>query len=138
MGTGLVLPEGSGSTSAPAWVEVTEWHICDGSRPSSGQASDQANWWARPVSATTTDRSDERHAETAGSVESHIGPPTPSLLILHPGAPQRHSQIRRPRQGLLGGPGWSIYGGIWATASVTGQGLRRHVAVTAAVNAAPA
>ncbi|CAA9373284.1 MAG: hypothetical protein AVDCRST_MAG75-278, partial [uncultured Propionibacteriaceae bacterium] len=28
MGIGLVLPVGSGSTSAPAWVEVTEWHIC--------------------------------------------------------------------------------------------------------------
>jgi hypothetical protein len=38
----------------------------------SGQASDQANWWARPVPATTTDRS-EGHAEAAGSVESHIG-----------------------------------------------------------------
>ena len=49
----------------------------------------------RPVPATMTDRSDERHAETAGSVESHIGPPTPSLLVLHPGAPQRHSQIYR-------------------------------------------
>ena len=59
----------------------------------SGQASDQANWWARPVPATTTDRSDEGHAEAAGSVESHIGSPTPSLVVLHPGAPQRHSQI---------------------------------------------
>jgi NAD(P)-dependent dehydrogenase (short-subunit alcohol dehydrogenase family) len=29
IGTGLILPRGSGSTSAPAWVEVTEWHICD-------------------------------------------------------------------------------------------------------------
>ena len=52
--------------------------------------------WARPVSATTTDRSDERPAEAAGSVESHIESPTPSLAVLHPGAPQRHSQIRSP------------------------------------------
>ena len=44
--------------------------------------------------ATTTDRSDERHAEAAGSVESHIESPTPSLAVLHPGAPHRHSQIR--------------------------------------------
>src|SRR5215204_4450478 len=86
--------------SAPAWVEVTEWHICDGSRPSSGQASDQANWWARPVPATTTDRSDEGHAETAESVESHIGSPTPSLVVLRPGAPQQHSQIRSQALGV--------------------------------------
>src|SRR5215207_998482 len=58
--------------SAPPWVEVTEWHICDGSRPSSGPASDQANWWARPVPATTTDRSDEG-ARRGGRIrrESH-------------------------------------------------------------------
>ena len=43
--------------------------------------------------ATATDRSDEGHAEAAESVESHIGSPTPSLVVLHPGAPQRHSQI---------------------------------------------
>src|SRR5215207_1518928 len=90
--------------SAPAWVEVTEWHICDGSRPSSGPASDQANWWAKPVPATTTDRSDEGHAEAAGSVESHIGSPTPSLVVLYPGAPQRHSQIRRSEQIVRGHP----------------------------------
>jgi putative transposase len=46
------------------------------------------------VPATTTDRSDEGHAEAAGSVESHIESPPPSLLVLHPGAPQQHSQIR--------------------------------------------
>jgi hypothetical protein len=52
------------------------------------------------VPATTTDRSDERHAEAAESVESHIGSPTPSLVVLHPGAPQRHSQtlLRRSDQ----------------------------------------
>ncbi len=43
--------------TAPAWVGVTERHICDGSRPRGGQASDQANWWARPVPATTADKS---------------------------------------------------------------------------------
>src|SRR5829696_6071708 len=57
-----------------------------------------------PVPATTTDRSDEGHAEAAGSVESHIGSPTPSLVVLHPGAPQRHSQIRRSRPSVRTGP----------------------------------
>jgi hypothetical protein len=56
------------------------------------------------VPATTTDRSDEGHAEAAGSVESHIGSPPPSLLVLHPGAPQRHSQIRRSRLSVRTGP----------------------------------
>ena len=45
-----------------------------------------------------------RHAEAAGSVESHIGSPTPSLLVLHPGAPQQHSQIRRSRPSVRTGP----------------------------------
>jgi len=36
---------------------ITERHLCDGSRPQGGQASDQANWWARSVPATTADRS---------------------------------------------------------------------------------
>ena len=54
--------------------------------------------------ATTTDRSDERHAEAAESVESHIGSPTPSLVVLHPGAPERHSQIRRFRSSGRGCP----------------------------------
>ena len=62
-----------------------------------------------PVPATTTDRSDEGHAEAAGSVESHIESPTPSLVVLHPGAPQRHSQIRSPRQMLGRRPRPSIY-----------------------------
>ena len=53
--------------SAPVWVGVTEWHICDGSRPRGGQASDQANWWARPVPAATMDKSKRRHAEAARS-----------------------------------------------------------------------
>jgi hypothetical protein len=56
------------------------------------------------VPATTTDRSDEGHAKAAGSVESHIGSPPPSLLVLHPGAPQRHSQIRRTRLSVRTGP----------------------------------
>src|SRR6476620_795105 len=34
MGTGLVPSVGERvERSAPAWVGVTEWHICDGSRP---------------------------------------------------------------------------------------------------------
>ena len=74
-------------------MRVTEWHICDGSRPQGGQASDQANWWARPVPATTADRSEEGHAGAARSCASHAGSPTPRLVVLHPGAPQRHSQI---------------------------------------------
>src|SRR3712207_1579983 len=39
------------STSALAWVRSPKRQICDGSR-SRGQASNQANWWARPVPAT--------------------------------------------------------------------------------------
>ena len=61
------------------------------------------------MSATTTDRSEEGHAEAAGSVESHIGSPTPSLVVLHPGAPQRHSQIRRSRPNVRTGPAGSAF-----------------------------
>ena len=43
--------------------------------------------------ATTTDRSTRRHAAAARSCMSHVGSPAPSLVVLHPGAPQRHSQI---------------------------------------------
>jgi hypothetical protein len=62
------------------------------------------------VPATTTDRSDEGHAEAAGSVESHIGSPTPSLVVLHPGAPQRHSQIRKSIRRVRDGPQSSLSG----------------------------
>ena len=51
---------------------------------------------------TTTDRSDERHAETAGSVESHIGSPTPSLLVLFP-RPSRTDKTVVPQ-----GRGWLL------------------------------
>ena len=44
--------------------------------------------------ATTTDGSSTGHAEAARSNKSHIGSPAPSLAVLLPGAPQRHSQIR--------------------------------------------
>jgi len=40
-----------------------------------------------------TDMSTERHAEAARSFSGHVGSPAPSLVVLHPGAPQRHSQI---------------------------------------------
>jgi len=51
MATGRLSFLKARSTSAPAWMGSPEWHICEGSR-SRGQASDQANWWARPVPAT--------------------------------------------------------------------------------------
>jgi hypothetical protein len=74
------------------------------------------------VPVTTTDRSDERHAEAAGSVESHIESPTPSLLVLHPGAPQRHSQIRRPGLTLGKRPRASTYGvSVSASSPSTGH-----------------
>jgi hypothetical protein len=50
----------------------------------------------RPVPVSTADESRPGHvAETARSFVSHAGTPAPSLLVLHPGAPQRHSQIFR-------------------------------------------
>src|SRR5215211_1188148 len=64
MGAGLVFLWGVGQPSAPAWVRSPSGTSVTG-YPESGQASDQANWCARPVPATTTDRSDEGHAETA-------------------------------------------------------------------------
>jgi hypothetical protein len=85
------------------------------------------------VPATTTDRSDERHAEAAGSVESHIGSPTPSLLVLHPGAPQQHSQIRRPRQTLGKRPQPSIYGMDCVGRFGVDRSRLSRVAVTVAV-----
>ena len=40
MGTGLVPSDGERvKRSAPAWMGVTEWHICDGSRLTGGQTS---------------------------------------------------------------------------------------------------
>ena len=50
-----------------------------------------------PVPATATDKSTTRHAQTARFSVSHVGSPAPSLVVLHPGAPQRHSQIFRRR-----------------------------------------
>jgi hypothetical protein len=44
------------------------------------------------VLATTTDRSKKRHAQTAGSIGSHIQSPTRSLVVPRPAALQRHSQ----------------------------------------------
>jgi hypothetical protein len=51
-----------------------------------------AKWWARPVLARATDRSTGRHA-TAKSCMSHVGSPAPSLVVLYPGVPLRHSQV---------------------------------------------
>jgi restriction system protein len=48
------------------------------------------------VPATTTDRSLQGHAEAARYSPSHVGSPAPSLVVLHPGVPQRHSQIFAP------------------------------------------
>src|SRR6186713_2098712 len=93
MGTGLVLSGGAGQRSAPAWMGSPSGTSVTGHALPGGQASDQASWWARPVPATTTDKSSAGHAEAVGSASSHTGSPAPSLAVLHPGAPQRHSQI---------------------------------------------
>src|SRR5581483_6519283 len=94
MATGRVsFPVGNGQPLAPAWVRSPQRQICEGSRPRADRLLNQANWWARPVPATTTDKSCQRHATAAKSSESHIGSPAPSLAVLHPGTPQRHSQI---------------------------------------------
>src|SRR4051794_31436086 len=94
MATGRVsFPVGNGQTLAPAWVRSPQRQICEGSRPRADRLLNQANWWARPVPATTTDRSTTGHAEAARSLVSHVGSPAPSLVVLHPGVPQRHSQI---------------------------------------------
>ena len=96
MGTGLVSFRGERvERSAPAWVGVTERHICDGSRPRADRLL------IRPTGGPGRCRRPRRtgqtqgHAEAARSVASHVGSPAPSLVVLHPGAPQRHSQIRR-------------------------------------------
>jgi hypothetical protein len=102
--------------------------------PSSGHASDQANCWARPVPATTTDRSNEGHAEAAESVESHIGSPTPSLLVLHPGAPQQHSQIRRSRPMPGNRTRSSVDGRMCIDRFAAGRSLLARGAVIAAVS----
>src|SRR3954454_24405592 len=94
MGTGLVsFRRERVARSAPAWVEVTERHICDGSRPRADMLL------IRPTGGPGRCRRPRRtsphtgHAEAARSWMSHVGSPAPSLLVLHPGAPQRHSQI---------------------------------------------
>jgi putative transposase len=53
------------------------------------------------VPTTTADRSNNGQAEAARSSASHAGSLTPSLVVLHPGAPQRHSQIFQHLLGLL-------------------------------------
>src|SRR5689334_5140858 len=50
---------------SPSGISVT------GHAPRGGHASDQANWWARPVPATTADRSNRGHAAAARSSASH-------------------------------------------------------------------
>ena len=83
--------------------------------------------------ATTTDRSDEGHAEAAGSVESHIGSPAPSLVVLHPGAPQQHSQIRRSGRAHHERPWTSAPALTCASPFVAGRWHPSRVAVTVAV-----
>jgi hypothetical protein len=108
MATGRVLPMGNGQPLAPAWVRSPKRQICEGSRPRADKLLNQANWWARPVPATTTDRSTTGHAEAARSSLSHVGSPAPSLAVLHPGAPQRHTHRSShrdvPNRGDQGGP----------------------------------
>ena len=86
------------------------------------------------MSATTTDRSNEGHAEAAGSVESHIGSPPPSLVVLHPGAPQRHSQIRRSIRRVRDGPPWFLLGGRLCVMILVDGLIVDRVAVSVAVN----
>ena len=58
-------------------------------------------------------------------VRTHGGPAS----LLYFAAVRTFQSLDPGGQGLLESPGRSIYGGIWATASVTGQGHRRRVAV---------
>src|SRR6476659_3044196 len=68
-----------GRGSAPAWVESPNGISVMGHTPRRGQASDQASRWARPVPANQGDKSQERHAEAAGSCLSHPCSPAPIL-----------------------------------------------------------
>src|SRR3954453_14689236 len=104
MGTGLVpFRWGAGQRSAPTWVEVTERRICDGSRPQADRLL------IKPTGGPGRCRQPQqtRHGEGTrrrpdlGRVTPRS--PAPSLVVLHPGAPQRHSQI-------LEGEGESIDG----------------------------
>ena len=72
---------------------ITERHLCDGSRPQADKLLIRPTWWARPVPATTADKSRPRHTTAARSFAGHTELPAPSLEHSHPGAPQRHSQI---------------------------------------------
>src|SRR3954454_15805080 len=117
MGTGLVsFRRERVARSAPAWVEVTERHICDGSRPRADMLL------ISPTGGPGRCRRPQRtsphtgHAEAARSWASHVGSPTPSLLVLHPGAPQRHSQIS---------------GAVCVPAEVAGTGLAPFHSVAA-------
>jgi hypothetical protein len=67
MGTGLVSFPGRRVTSAPAWMGSPSGTSVTGHAPRGGQASDQANQWARPVPATAADKSRPRHAKAARS-----------------------------------------------------------------------
>jgi hypothetical protein len=59
--------------------ELTEWHLCDGSRRYGGQASNQANQVGQVGAGDQADESAPWHAKTAGSAASHTRSPTPNL-----------------------------------------------------------
>ena len=80
--------------SAPARVAVTVWHICDGSRPRADRLV------IRPCGGPGRCRRLQRTGPRKGTPKRPdkarvtLRSPAPSLVVLHPGAPQQHSQIR--------------------------------------------
>ena len=129
----------TGRVSFP-WATVQRWHRpgCghhsgrsgEGSRPRADRLLNQANWWARPVPATTTNRSTTGHTEAARSSLSHVGSPAPSLAVLHPGAPQRHTHRSShrdvPNRGDQGGPRLRPARPVAPTALRPDHGFRIH------------
>jgi hypothetical protein len=109
--------------SAPARVAVTVWHICDGSRPRADRLV------IRPSGGPGRCRRPQRTGQPQGTPKrpdqglSHAAIASTSLVVLHPGAPQRHSQISPPRTGrrrILPWIGWGQVpaGGVNADAAL--------------------
>src|SRR5215469_5093236 len=66
---------------------VTGWHICDGSRPAGGQASDQVNAVGQAGPAAPGTGQKKGTPTAAKSAASHPAPPAPILTAVHPGPP---------------------------------------------------
>src|SRR5450631_3396355 len=92
LGTGLVL-SGRGSWSAPAWMGSPSG-ISVMSHANGGQASDQANLVGQAGAGNQSGQvvSKARHGRP-DLPRATLRSPAPSLAVLHPGAPQQHSQI---------------------------------------------